>query len=147
MAYKGTYKPKNPNKYIGNSSNIIYRSLWERNFMKYCDDSKNVIGWSSEETVIPYYSPVDKKWHKYYPDFLVKYISEDGTKKTRLIEVKPKGQTVPPKKKTTSKGKPTLSYLRESATFAVNSAKWEAANEYCKKIGIEFVILTEDHLT
>ena len=37
MSYKGIYRPSNPKKYKGDSKNIIYRSLWERKFMNYCD--------------------------------------------------------------------------------------------------------------
>ena len=37
MAYRGRYIPSNPKKYKGDPSNIIYRSLWERKFMVYCD--------------------------------------------------------------------------------------------------------------
>ncbi|NDB85179.1 MAG: head completion protein, partial [Alphaproteobacteria bacterium] len=29
MAYKGKFNPKNPNKYKGDPTNIIYRSRWE----------------------------------------------------------------------------------------------------------------------
>jgi len=37
--YKGKFKVKNPQKYKGNPSNIIYRSLMELRFMKWCDSS------------------------------------------------------------------------------------------------------------
>ena len=37
MSYKGIYKPSYPKKYKGDQRNIIYRSLWERKFMNYCD--------------------------------------------------------------------------------------------------------------
>ena len=70
MAYKTKYKTQNPSKYIGDPTKIICRSLWERRVCKYLDENKNVIRWGSEELVIPYYSPVDRKMHKYYPDFI-----------------------------------------------------------------------------
>jgi hypothetical protein len=72
MSYKGTFLPKNPSKYNGNSKNIIYRSNWELRVMKYFDDHPNVIWWASEELPIPYVSPVDNKTHRYFPDFIVK---------------------------------------------------------------------------
>ena len=65
MAYKGRYSPKNPRKYIGNPRNIIYRSLWERKFMVYCDQSDNILEWGSEEVVIPYVSPLYAISYKY----------------------------------------------------------------------------------
>jgi hypothetical protein len=39
--------------------NIVYRSLWERKFMVFCDRNANVMEWGSEEVVIPYRSPLD----------------------------------------------------------------------------------------
>ncbi len=53
MSYKGRYKPENTKKYLGNFNNIIYRSLWERKFMHYCDVNENILEWASEEIHIP----------------------------------------------------------------------------------------------
>ena len=53
MSYKGIYRPSNPKKYKGDSKNIIYRSLWERKFMNYCDLNENILEWASEEFWIP----------------------------------------------------------------------------------------------
>tara|TARA_B110000037_G_C17108546_1_gene500875 strand:- start:344 stop:712 length:369 start_codon:yes stop_codon:yes gene_type:complete len=114
--------------------------MWERRFMKYCDLNSKVLMWSSEELVIPYISPVDKKMHKYYPDFLIQIMDRDGIKKTKLIEVKPKRETKPPKKKT----KITPRYINEMKTWSVNEAKWKYAVEFCKDKNWEFKILTED---
>lgn len=104
MAYKGRYSPVNPKKYQGNPSNIIYRSLWERKFMKWCDMNSDVIKWGSEETVIPYISPIDNKIHRYFVDFYIQVRTKKGELKSYLIEVKPKKYTKPPdtnpKKKT-----------------------------------------------
>ena len=54
MAYSGKYIPSNPKKYRGNPSQIIYRSLWERKLMVYCDNNDKVLEWGSEEIIIPY---------------------------------------------------------------------------------------------
>ena len=54
MAYKGYFKPINSFKYLGNPTNIIYRSLWEMKLMAYLDKHPDVIGWASEEVCIPY---------------------------------------------------------------------------------------------
>ena len=97
MAYKGKYKPSYREKYVGDPTKIVYRSLWERRFMVYCDTNPNVLKWASEEVVIPYRSPVDKRIHRYYPDFWVKTKKHDGSIEISLIEVKPKVQTKPPK--------------------------------------------------
>ena len=140
FTYKGKYNPVYPHKYQGNITNITYRSMWERRFMKYCDLNVNVLLWSSEELVIPYLSPVDRKMHRYYPDFLIKVKKQDGTKQTMVIEVKPKRETKAPKKKS----RITPRYLNEMKTWSINEAKWKYANEFCKDKNWEFKILTED---
>jgi hypothetical protein len=104
MRYKGKFRPQNREKYKGNSSNIIYRSGWELDFMKYLDRQPGVLQWNSEEIIIPYKSPIDGKWHRYYPDFWVRTSQGES-----LIEIKPKKQTVPPKQNPKHKRR----YLRE----------------------------------
>ena len=142
MSYKGRYSPSYPRKYKGNPSNIIYRSLWERKFMVYCDLNQNILEWGSEEIVIPYRSPIDNRVHRYFPDFYVKLKETTGKTKKYIIEVKPKKQTKPPSKpKRQTKG-----YLREVYEYARNQAKWEAAVDYCKDRLYEFKIMTEDEL-
>ena len=145
MSYKGKFTPKNYQKYMGDPTNIIYRSLLERRFMVYCDTNASILNWSSEEVVIPYYSPIDKKWHRYFVDFCIKYKNSNDEVKTVLIEVKSASQTKPPKKITDRK--PTRRYLNEVMTWGVNQAKWNAANEYCKDRKWEFKIFTEKELT
>ena len=86
MSYKGKYHPTKREKYRGDVNNIIYRSLWERSFMKYCDDNPDVVEWGSEEIVVPYISPIDGKRHRYFPDFYVKTSKGDKF----LVEIKPK---------------------------------------------------------
>ena len=78
MSYKGRYTPQNPSKYKGDYRNIIYRSLWERKFMVYCDQSNNIIEWGSEEIIIPYLSPLDGRIHRYFPDFYIKVKQSNG---------------------------------------------------------------------
>ena len=53
MAYRGRYIPTYPKKYKGDPSNIIYRSLWERKFMVYCDRNEKILEWGSEEFFVP----------------------------------------------------------------------------------------------
>jgi hypothetical protein len=150
MAYKGRYSPQNPQKYKGDPTKIIYRSLWERKFMIYCDTNANVLEWASEEVIIPYRDPTSGKNRKYYPDFWVKYIDKEGKIAIRLIEVKPKRQLLEPdpkKKYNTPTGRLSTKYVREVKTYAVNQAKFKAAKEFCLDRKWQFQILTEDHLT
>lgn len=139
---QGYFRPRNPQKYKGNPNNIVYRSSWELKFMKWCDLNENILEYGSEEFHIPYISPVDRRVHKYYPDFIIKVKESTGQIKTYVIEVKPKKQTQPPKRPK----RQTKSYIYECTTWEVNKAKWRAAQEFCADRRIEFKIITEDEL-
>jgi hypothetical protein len=142
MSYKGKYKPSYPEKYKGDPTNIVYRSLWERKFMVYCDTKETILEWSSEEKCIPYRSPVDNRVHRYFPDFIIKVKESNGSIKKYVIEIKPKRQTAPPPKPQ----RQTKKYLYEAYEYAKNQAKWEAAKEWCADRGYEFKVLTENEL-
>lgn len=144
MSYKGLFKPKNPLKYKGNPTNIVYRSSWELKLMVYLDAHPDVISWASEEFFVPYRSPVDNKIHRYFPDFKVTKRKPDGLIETVVIEVKPRSQSIPP---APLKGKkPTKRYLREVMTYGINEAKWKAAKEYCDDRKWRFMVMTEKEL-
>ncbi len=104
--------------------------------------NENIISWGSEEFWIPYVSPVDNRVHRYFPDFIIKVKEQTGEIKTYVIEVKPKKQTVPPKQKS----RVTKSFLHEAKTYAVNQAKWKAAQEWCADRMLEFKVITEEEL-
>jgi hypothetical protein len=142
MAYSGRFTPSNPQKYIGDYKNIIYRSSWEAKVMNWLDKNSEIISWASEELTIPYKSPVDGQWHRYFPDFLVKMRTRDGLLKTMVLEVKPKRQAQPPE----PRKRITKQYINEVTTSGVNQSKWKAATEFCLDRGWEFKVLTEDHL-
>ena len=138
MAYRGKYYPSYPKKYKGDPTNIIYRSLWERKFMVYCDKNTKILEWGSEEIALPYISPHDSRIHRYFPDFYIKVQENTGKIKRYLIEVKPLKQTTKPKKpKRQTKG-----YIREAFEYARNQAKWKAAREYCADRMWEFKVIT-----
>jgi len=138
MAYKGKYKIKNPDKYIGNPSKVVFRSLWERNAFRWCESNPKVKLWNSEEIVVPYKYQVDKKLHRYYVDLLIQM----DNKETYLIEIKPKAQTQPPKKRS----RKTKKYINEQLTYIKNQDKWEAADQYAKHKGWKFQVWTEETL-
>ena len=123
MSYSGRFKPKNYKKYKGDPTNVFYRSLWERRFMVYCDNNPNILEWGSEEIIIPYKSPLDKKVHRYFPDFFIKYKNSSGKIIREIIEVKPKRHLSPPKEPK----RKTKRYLGEVNTYIVNQAKFKAA--------------------
>lgn len=139
---QGKYKVRNVEKYMGDPSNVIYRSSWELKFLNWCDNNPSVVSFSSEEIVIPYKSPVDGKYHRYFVDFMIKIRTKDDITKTYLVEIKPKKQTMPPEQKQ----RITKQYITEVVTWGINQAKWKAASEYCLDRGWEFKILSEKDL-
>ncbi len=142
MAYRGKYQPSFPRKYKGDSSNIVYRSLWERKFMVYCDKNENILEWGSEEIALPYRSPVDNRVHRYFPDFYIKVKENNGKIKKMIVEIKPLKQCIEPK----VQKKKTKGYIFEVVEYAKNQAKWAAAKEWCLDRGYEFKVLTENEL-
>ena len=66
MAYKGVFRPNNPEKYTGDPTSIIYRSRWELILMGTLDKHPDVLKWGSEEIIIPYRSPIDGRVHRYF---------------------------------------------------------------------------------
>ena len=137
--HKGYFKCKHPEKYMGNTKGIVYRSGWEFKVMMQLDHDPNVVKWASEEFSIRYLSPIDKRFHRYFPDFYVEY--KDGRKE--LIEVKPQHQV---KKPEANRKKNRKKLLNEIVTYERNKAKWAYAQEWCKQRGVQFKILTEKEL-
>jgi hypothetical protein len=141
MSYKGWFTPQNPNKYKGNAERIVYRSSWELRVMKNFDGNPSVIWCASEEMFVKYVSPIDKRVHRYFPDFVVRLKKKDGKEVTMMLEVKPEKQTKPPKQ-----SRKTRKMLAEVATYAINQEKWKAAELFCLEHGWQFKILTEKEL-
>ena len=138
MAYSGRFRPRFPKKYRGDPSKIVYGSSWEARCMNYFDLNENIVWWASEEVIVPYRDPFGKV-RRYFPDFIIRVNTREGTTKTIMIEVKPENQKNPPK----IQKRKTKRYINEVVTYATNQAKWEAAEEYCADRGWEFKVLTE----
>ncbi len=141
------YTLRNPHKYLGDPNNVIYRSTWEYNAFKFCDNNPNVIAWGSEEIVIDYMKPVFSasggitlKPAKYYTDLYVEYVNKKGELVKELIEIKPKKQT------RASRARNYATNFYENMVYMVNTAKWEAAKKWCEPRGIRFCVLTEESL-
>ena len=140
--YKGKFRPKNPGKYRGDVANIVYRSLWELRFMKWCDINPSVQEWGSEIVIVPYVSPIDRKVHRYFVDFYMKVKNKTGDPQKYLIEIKPERFTKPPE----IPKKKTKRFIDEVFQYGVNEAKWKAAFEFCEDRNMKFMILTEKDL-
>jgi hypothetical protein len=142
MFHKRKFTPINPQKYSGDPTNIIMRSSWETKFANWCDVNPSILSWVSEETVIPYRCGTDNKIHRYFVDFKIHVKETSGRVKTYLVEIKPYKQTIPP----VYPGRQTQRYLQESFAYIKNQSKWEAATQYAKERGWEFIKLTEHNL-
>lgn len=132
---QGIYEIQNPSKYVG-KRRPRYRSGWEMSFMRFCDLNPNVLQWASEAIQIPYRNPLTGKQTHYVPDFLITYRTRDNTMRAELIEIKPRGQS-----EIVEGQRP-----RDRAVVAINMAKWDAATKWCKKQGLTFRVITEDHM-
>jgi hypothetical protein len=141
----GLYEPTNPDKYIGDIHNIIYRSSWEYRFCMYCDNNDSIVKWSSEPITIKYYNPLDKKEHDYHVDFYIKVQNGDEFQEW-IIEIKPEKQT----KKPLYEGNMTLSklksYNRNMQIWITNQAKFKAAREWAEKRDFKFGVVDENFL-
>lgn len=140
--HQGFFNPRNPEKYIGDPKNIIYRSSWELKFMQWCDRNPSILRYGSEEFCIPYYNPVKQKVCRYFPDFMIEVLESNNKKQKYVIEIKPKKQTVPPVRG----NKKTKTYINEVNTYAVNQSKWNTIQEWCEDRMIKFRVITEDDL-
>lgn len=132
---QGQFVPTNSHKIIGNAT-IWYRSSWELAMMTFLDNHPSVIQWASESVKIPYTNPLTGKRSQYVPDFLVLYKDKDGRQRAELVEVKPKKEAMLENAKS----------RRDKAFLMINQAKWAAAMAWCKKNGVTFRLITEDHL-
>ena len=143
---QGYYKLINPEKYIGDASQIIYRSLMELKFCNLCDVSEKILKWASEAISVTYVHPLKKKKCQYFPDFVIEVRQKDGSVKLIMIEVKPMDLTpfsnIPRLSHTASQSQ-IRSHNRRLANIAVNTAKYQAAVQYCLQRRMTYQFLTE----
>lgn len=132
---QGIFNPKNPDKYIGKGS-IRYRSSWELTFMNMCDNHPHIKQWASESIRIPYQNPFTGKNTIYVPDFFIVYEDQNGNSHQELIEIKPS-------KEITMES--ARSY-RDKLAVTLNHAKWNAAFNWCARVGIKFRVVSENDI-
>lgn len=143
---QGYFIPKNPDKYKGDPTNIIYRSGWEFKFFKYCDSTDMVLEYTSEPVGIKYWNPISKKQSTYWVDCYMKTIDKKGSIKEWLIEIKPNKFVLPPEAPNRLTEKQTFSYIRHAKTYMINVEKFKAARAYAKAHNMRFGIITENFL-
>lgn len=154
MYSQGTYHVKNRKKCKMPGGIVNYKSSYEAKFCYELDiKRKNVVSWSYETLTITYQSPIDKKLHRYYMDFIFDVRKMNGQIQKYLVEIKPEAE-----KKAIdlyeSKGitiqkhgnMKTSSWLFKQKAFLTNVAKWRAAKRYADKKGYIFKVVTEKDL-
>lgn len=139
---QGVFNATNKAKYRGKFP-IIYRSSLELKVMRWFDNNPNVVTWGSESVVIPYISPLDGRMHRYFVDFVAALKEANGNLKKLIIEIKPYKQTLKPE---ATKNKKPKTMIYEQTQWVTNQAKWQAAEQYAKSKGYQFIILTEKHI-
>lgn len=130
---RGRYIPRNPGKYVGNPSRIIFRSSWEVTVMRFFDLSTSVLRWGSEEFSISYIHPADRRVHRYFPDFFCVFKNAEGIEECWIVEVKPLKETL-------------LEYAKsdyDKQQLIINQAKWSAAKAFAESRGLKFRVITE----
>jgi hypothetical protein len=138
---QGKFIPRNPEKYKGDPNGIIFRSGLELSYFNFFDTRKNVVAWASEEFFVPYIGP-DGKRHRYFVDVYLEVKGADGTIRKFIAEIKPHSETREPRPQKRN----TQAHKRRWATYMVNRCKWDAAEKFAEKNGLEFVYLTEKDL-
>ncbi len=144
---QGLYNPINPDKYIGNPLDIKFRSSWEYAFCRYLDTNEKIIRWACEQPIIMYHDTKGQS-HRYYPDFYY-HIMRNGDPldyKKIIVEIKPASELIPPIRPLNETGKALENYEYAVRTHIKNKLKWSASVAFAEKMGMEFVIITEDRL-
>lgn len=121
---------------------VQFKSGLELRAFQYCDANPHVVHWSCEPFNIKYIKPTDGKIHRYFIDLFIEFSSKDKF----IVEVKSKGETIPPKKPTKNTQKAIMNYQKAIQTYAINSAKWAAAKIWAEENNMRFIILTETEL-
>lgn len=137
------YKIKHPEKFIGDPNELIFKSSWEERAFQMCDNNPHIIRWGYEIIPIWYLKPLPTGNYRktfYLPDLYVEYYDKDHNFVREIVEIKPLKQT------RASRARKSTTKLQENYTYAVNTAKWEAAKCWCENNGIKFSIVTENSI-
>lgn len=151
--HTGWYKLVNPHKFVKPHDNYMgsfnestmsvnFKSGLELKAIKYADFNKFVVKFSLEPFHVKYVKPTDGKVHRYFIDLFLEFQTGDKF----IVEIKSKGETIPPKVPKSKTQKALMNYQKALQTFAVNEAKWTAAKKFAEDQGMKFIILTEDEL-
>ena len=149
---KGRYTLINPKKYMGTKI-PVYKSKWEKKVFYAIDRNPYVLEWGYEVIPIYYHNPVYGRYTVYYPDIFCHIKNTKGVVEQLLIEIKPAKMCVPPKQAKPPKNKTAQSwqkyqrslkrYQSANKDYAINMAKWEAAQRWCMRHKVTWKISNE----
>ena len=140
--HQGYYIPKNTEKYVGDPTKIIYRSLWEKKFMVWLDTTDYITEWSSEGLSVKYWNEVDNKIHTYYPDF--HFVSnKDNNIVKYIVEVKPHSMLSKPRYPARENAASLARYKARLDNYIKIACKTKAIKRWCNENGFKFVFLSE----
>ncbi len=159
---QGYFHVTNPEKYVGDPTQVIYRSSWEKKFCQWADNHPNIVKWGSENFSIKYFNPCSKlvngqyvgAINNYYVDFFITIKKEDKLE-SWICEVKPKTQVPTTEQmnrlsKMINEGNKTdkkiKRYNHELKTLLVNRAKFLAAMKFAEERGMKFAVCDENFL-
>ena len=152
--HKGEYKLIHPEKYMQGIPAPVFKSSWEERMFIVCDVNPFVTLWGYEPFAISYFSPLYQKQSLYKPDIYLECKYPDGHSERYLIEIKPNayaifgkepkapGPKVTDPKRLENYRKRKAAFDRKNMDVAVNYAKWEAAEAWCKANGVNWLIAT-----
>ena len=123
----------------------IYKSRNELVVFSKLDTDAAVTRWGYEILDIPYFNRIDSKIHKYKVDIYCE-VQRGGQLIKCLIEIKSKEDLHAPVKPTLINRRSRDRYNFAVRTYIVNSCKWKAAIEFCKKANFKMMLLTEDDI-
>ena len=144
---QGYYHVINIEKYIGDTSKVIYRSSWEKKMMTFCDMNERIMKWSSENIQIPYLNPVENAIKIYNIDFYFQVRQDDNSIKNIIAEVKPSKKLEKPMLPTTRLTEKRIeAHNYQMKEYVTNVYKFQAAKKWAEERGWEFMIVTEQFL-
>lgn len=130
---QGKIRTSDLNFYLGKQDVIVFRSSWEyKAFQKLEMLGKlgKIIGWSSEDVVIPYKSDIDEEIHRYYMDLRV-----EMKDRVVLVEIKPFKETfIPARPKIFKTDAQKRGYENHLLTSIKNQNKWKYTLQYCARM-------------
>jgi len=161
---KGYYKITVPEKYVGDKL-PMYKSSWELHTFVVFERNPNILKWGYESLPIYYFHPFYQKMTVYWPDLWCHIRGANGNEYKMLIEIKPnKFRCIPQKPKepvrpTKQTPQNIAKYNKQFMTyqkslkryegnmkdFAVNTSKWQAAQEWCRRNNVIWKILDEEN--